>query len=46
MGPRSPAAMTAQTLEAMIDTIGDFFKRMPTNGKCNNCGAHSPTIKR
>ncbi|KAL4436828.1 hypothetical protein ABPG75_003967 [Micractinium tetrahymenae] len=46
MGPRSPAAMTAQTLEAMIDTIGDFFKRQPTGGKCQNCGAHNPTIKR
>lgn len=38
--------MTAQTLEAMIDTIGDFFKRQPTGGKCHNCGAHNPTIKR
>ncbi len=46
MGPRNPAAMTAQTLEAMIDTIGDFFKRQPTGGKCQNCGAHNPTIKR
>ena len=27
MGPRSPAAMTALTLEAMIDTIGDFFRK-------------------
>lgn len=46
MGPRNPAAMTAQTLEAMIDTIGDFFKRQPTGGRCQNCGAHNPTIKR
>lgn len=46
LGPRSPAYMTAQTLEAMIDTIGDFFKRQPTGGKCHNCGAHNPTIKR
>lgn len=45
LGPRSPAIMTAQTLESMIETIGDFFKRQPT-GKCQNCGAHSPTIKR
>lgn len=46
MGPRSPAFMTAQTLEAMIDTIGEFFKRQPTGGRCQNCGAHNPTIKR
>ena len=46
MGPRSPAVMTAQTLEAMIATISDFFKKQPTGGKCNNCGAHNPTIKR
>ncbi|PSC74762.1 beta and beta-prime subunits of DNA dependent RNA-polymerase [Micractinium conductrix] len=46
MGPRSPAAMTALTLEAMIDTIGDFFRKQPTGGKCHNCGAHNPTIKR
>ena len=45
MGPRSPGAMTAQTLEAMIDTIGDFFKRQPV-GKCHNCGCNNPTIKR
>jgi hypothetical protein len=38
--------MTAQTLEAMIETIGDFFKKQPTGGKCHNCNANNPTIKR
>ncbi|EFN55686.1 hypothetical protein CHLNCDRAFT_133943 [Chlorella variabilis] len=46
MGPRSPVCMTAQTLEAMIDTIGDFFRKQPTGGKCHNCGANNPTIRR
>ena len=46
MGPRSPACMTAQTLESMIDTIGDFFRKQPASGKCQNCGANNPTIKR
>lgn len=45
LGPRSPATLTAQTLEAMIETVGDFFRRQPT-GKCQNCGAHCPTVKR
>ncbi|KAI3425875.1 hypothetical protein D9Q98_007848 [Chlorella vulgaris] len=45
-GPRSPECMTAQTLEAMIETIGDFFKKQPTGGKCHNCNANNPTIKR
>lgn len=45
-GPRAPCCMTAATLEAMIDTIGDFFKRQPAGGKCQNCGAHNPTIKK
>lgn len=45
LGPRSPQVLTAQTLEAMIDTVGDFFRRQP-NGKCQNCAAHNPGIKR
>lgn len=45
MGPRSPAHLTAQTLESMIETISEFFKKQPT-GKCQNCGAHNPAIKR
>lgn len=45
MGPRSPATLTSQTLEAMINTVGEFFRRQPT-GKCQNCGAHNPTVKR
>eukprot|EP00887_Chlorella_sp_A99_P007930 scaffold12.g7930.t1 len=46
LGPRSPGVVTAQTLEAMIDTISAFFKRQPTTGKCQNCGANNPTVKR
>ena len=46
LGPRSPDMLTAQTLEAMIDTIGDFFRKQPSTGKCQNCGAHNPGIKR
>lgn len=38
--------MTAQTLEAMIDTIADFFRKQPGAGKCHNCGANNPTIRR
>jgi len=45
LGPRSPQILTAQTLEAMIETMGDFFRRQP-NGKCQNCNAHNPTVKR
>ncbi|KAL4526208.1 hypothetical protein Ndes2437B_g07463 [Nannochloris sp. 'desiccata'] len=45
LGPRSPQILTAQTLEAMIETMGDFFKRQP-NGKCQNCSANNPGIKR
>jgi DNA-directed RNA polymerase I subunit RPA1 len=45
LGPRSPQILTAQTLEAMIETMGDFFKRQP-NGKCQNCNAHNPGVKR
>jgi len=45
LGPRSPQFLTAQTLEAMIETTGDFFKRQP-DGKCKNCNAHNPSVKR
>lgn len=45
LGPRNPKVLTSQTLESMIDTIADFFRRQPT-GKCQNCGAHNPTVKR
>ena len=42
----SSGSLTAQTLEATIDAIGEFFKKQPAAGKCQNCGAHNPTIKR
>jgi len=42
----SAAKLTSQTLEATIDAIGDFFKKQPAAGKCQNCGCHNPTIKR
>lgn len=45
-GPRAPCHMSAQTLGAIIDTIGEFFRRQPAAGKCQNCGAHNPTIKK
>ena len=45
LGPRNPQVLTAQTLEAMIGTVGDFFRRQPS-GKCQNCGAHNPGVKR
>ena len=45
-GPRAPACMSAQTLEAMIDCISEFFKRQPSSGKCQNCGCHNPAIKK
>jgi DNA-directed RNA polymerase I subunit RPA1 len=45
LGPRSPQILTAQTLEAMIETMGDFFRKQP-NGKCQNCNAHNPGVKR
>jgi hypothetical protein len=49
--PRAPPAtrkaslMTSQTLEALIDTTAEFFKRQPTS-KCAHCGANNPTVKR
>ena len=45
LGPRNPHVLTSQTLEATIGTVGDFFRKQP-NGKCQNCGAHNPGIKR
>lgn len=37
--------MTSLSLEAVRETVGEFFKRMPT-GQCANCGALAPVIKR
>ncbi len=45
-GPRAPRRMSAQTLEAMIDAIGEFFRRQPAAGKCQNCGCNNPNIKK
>ena len=45
-GPRAPSRMSAQTLEAMIDAIGEFFRRQPAAGKCQNCGCNNPNIKK
>jgi len=42
-GPRP--ALTSTTLEAMRDVIREFFASVPT-GKCSNCGAFSPSIKK
>ena len=45
-GSESPTSVvTSQILESMIRTVRDFFKGQPS-GKCQNCGAHSPTVKR
>jgi DNA-directed RNA polymerase I subunit RPA1 len=45
-GTESPTSvLTSQMMETMIMTVRDFFKGQPT-GKCQNCGAHSPTLKR
>lgn len=45
LGPRDPRSLTAQTLDAMIDTVTDFFRKQPSS-RCQNCGAHNPTVKR
>ena len=42
---KSDGAVTSQMMETMITTVRDFFKGQPS-GKCQNCGAHSPTLKR
>ena len=39
------AALTSTTLEAMRDVIREFFARVP-NGRCSNCSAFSPMIKK
>ena len=45
-GTESPnSVLTSQMMETMITTTRDFFKGQPS-GKCQNCGAHSPTLKR
>ena len=41
----SDGVVTSQMMETMITTVRDFFKGQPS-GKCQNCGAHSPTLKR
>lgn len=42
---RRTVAMTGQSLEAAIDTMSEIFKKQPP-GRCANCGAHSPSIKK
>ncbi|KAF5840614.1 hypothetical protein DUNSADRAFT_16129 [Dunaliella salina] len=42
---RLAPTLTSHTLEAIQDTISDFFARVP-KGRCRNCEAHSPNIKR
>ncbi|KAK9909518.1 hypothetical protein WJX75_003467 [Coccomyxa subellipsoidea] len=37
--------MTSLSLEAVNETIGEFFRRMPVQ-QCANCGAHAPVLKR
>lgn len=37
--------MTSLSLAAYRETVGEFFKRMPT-AQCANCGAHTPDLKR
>ena len=37
--------MTSLTVEAVRETVGAFYKRVPT-GQCANCGAFGPVIKR
>lgn len=45
-GSESPnSVITSQMMETMITTTRDFFKGQPS-GKCQNCGAHSPVLKR
>lgn len=45
-GTASPnSVLTSQMMETMITTTRDFFKGQPS-GKCQNCGAHSPVLKR
>lgn len=45
LGPRNPATLTSLSLEAMIETAGELLRKQPA-GKCQNCGAHNPAIKR
>ena len=40
-----PAALTSTTLEAMREVVKEFYAAIPP-GKCANCGAFSPAIKK
>ena len=40
-----PAALTSTALEAMREVVKEFYAAIP-NGRCANCGAFSPAIKK
>jgi hypothetical protein len=44
-GGLKKAAPTSTALEAMKEVLIEFFARVP-KGKCANCGAMSPSIKK
>ena len=41
IGGGQDGTVTSLTVEAVRQTLGEFFKRVPT-GQCANCGAHAP----
>lgn len=41
-----PAVLTQHTLEAMQDTLSELMSKMSTSGKCQNCNAVCPSIKK
>jgi DNA-directed RNA polymerase I subunit RPA1 len=43
--PIRRAAPSGAALEATIEAVGELFRRQPA-GKCGNCGAHSPALRR
>ena len=42
---RGRGTETVHTVEAARDCALEFFKRMP-KGPCQNCGAHSPAVRK
>lgn len=42
---RQSGTVTSLTVEAVHETVGQFYRRVPT-GQCANCGAFAPVIKR
>lgn len=45
-GPQAQPQLTQHTLDAMQDTVSELLSRMSAQGKCQNCNAVCPAIKK